>query len=221
MYAYGNAYQENYPDSYDNGYQVGYNAQYPVGHDEGYQSGLEDGHKRGYDEAYEIGIVDGYSQGYDVEYAIAVTYRHQTGYDKGYESGIEDGRNDGISAKVNLHKPSYDEVVDFLRFDPTNRKPYIEDEYICTDFSADVSNNAEDKGIQCILVLIEYKGNQVGHAIISFNTTDRGTIFVEPQTDEIIDPAETYEVQSMEAISYITLPYLHTSIYPFRILVID
>lgn len=199
-YAYEDAYQENYPDSYANGYQLGYKEQYPMGYDAGYQDGVEDGHKRGYDEVYLTGTEEGRRQGYDIEYAIAIAVGRESGYEAGYESGIEAGRGDGLSSQIDLHEPSYMEVIDFLRRDETDLEPYLEDEYVCTDFSADVNNSAEAEGIRCILVLLAYKDNKVGHAIVAFKTTDEGTVFVEPQSDKIIDPASNYNVEEILGI---------------------
>ena len=199
-YAYEDAYQENYSNSSFNGYQSGYQGQYQVGYDAGYQDGVEDGHKRGYDEAYLTGTEEGRRQGYDTEYAIAIEVGRENGYEAGYESGIEAGQDDGQSSKVRLHEPSYMEVIDFLRRDETNLEPYLEDEYICTDFAADVNNNAEAEGIRCYLVLLAYKDNNMGHAIVAFNTTDASAVFVEPQTDEIIDPHLNYNIEEILGI---------------------
>ena len=199
-YAYEDAYQENYPSSHFNGYQSGYEEQYPMGYDAGYQDGVEDGHKRGYDKGYLTGIEEGRQRGYDTEYEIAIAVGREDGYEAGYESGIEAGRDDGRSSRVKLHEPSYAEVIDFLEHDETNLEEYVEDEYICTDFSARVNNSAEAEGIRCILVLLSYKNNKMGHAMVAFRTTDKGTVFIEPQSDEIVDLDFSHNVEEILGI---------------------
>ena len=47
-----------------------------------------------------------------------------------------------------------------------------------------VNNNAEDMGISCAVVIINF--NLSSHAIIAFNTTDRGMVYFEPQTDDVV-----------------------------------
>ena len=73
-------------------------------------------------------------------------------------------------------------MKEFLAKDPTNYKSYLSTEYICTDFAAEVNNNAEIAGIRCATVYINYA--DAGHAIIAFDTTDNGLIFIEPQYDK-------------------------------------
>ena len=60
--------------------------------------------------------------------------------------------------------------------------PYIKDEYVCTDFSAEVNNNADALGIRCAIVDMFYPEGY-GHTIVAFETLDRGLVFVEPQFD--------------------------------------
>ena len=92
--------------------------------------------------------------------------------------------------KYMLHDLSYAEVLNFIRRDKTNRNKYVENEYVCSHFARDVNNNAESQGIRCGFVIINLTGN-ANHAIIAFNTTDRGLVFFEPQTDERVRYLET------------------------------
>lgn len=85
--------------------------------------------------------------------------------------------------KYILHDPSYAEVVEFIRKDKTDKNKYVENEYTCVHFARDVNNNAENEGIRCGFVIINLSGS-ANHAIIAFNTTDRGIVYFEPQTDE-------------------------------------
>ena len=81
-----------------------------------------------------------------------------------------------------LRDPRYQEMQDFLKQDETSEHAYLRDEYICVDFAANVKANAAREGIRCAYVVIEYLGT-TGHAIVAFDTTDRGLVYIEPQYD--------------------------------------
>lgn len=78
--------------------------------------------------------------------------------------------------------PTYQEMKAFLTSDKTNSKMYIENIYTCGDFCASVINNASKVNIRCGYVSIWYSNS--AHAIVVFNTTDKGLVFIEPQEDE-------------------------------------
>ena len=81
-----------------------------------------------------------------------------------------------------LRDPSYQEMKTFLSEDNTSEQEYLEGRYTCVDFAAAVKSNAAREGIRCAYVVVEFRGGG-GHAIVAFDTTDRGLIFVEPQFD--------------------------------------
>jgi hypothetical protein len=82
-----------------------------------------------------------------------------------------------------LRGPSYREMREFLARDKIDEREYIEGKYECRHFAADVKANAAKERIWAAYVLIEFPVE--AHAIVAFLTTDRGLIFVEPQTDVI------------------------------------
>lgn len=82
----------------------------------------------------------------------------------------------------NITDPTYRQMTNFIKSDRTDKHPYIEGEYVCENFAVDVCNNAEARGIRCAYVSIHYP--EGGHAIVAFNTTDRGLVYIEPQTDD-------------------------------------
>ena len=86
-----------------------------------------------------------------------------------------------------LRDPSYQEMQDFLQQDETSEQEYLKNEYICVDFAANVKANAAEEGIRCAYVVIEYLGT-TGHAIVAFDTTDRGLVYIEPQFDWDVEP---------------------------------
>jgi len=86
-----------------------------------------------------------------------------------------------------LRDPSYQEMKAFLKQDETSEQEYLRNEYICVDFAANVKTNAAEEGIRCAYVVIEYLGI-TGHAIVAFDTTDRGLVYIEPQFDWDVEP---------------------------------
>ena len=100
------------------------------------------------------------------------------------ESKLEKIDNDlnflRTGGRYKLHDPTYSEVLNFIRKDKTDRNEYTAD-YTCAYFSMDVSNNAEKQGIRCAYVEVNYA--DISHAIVAFNTIDKGLIYFEPQHD--------------------------------------
>ncbi len=87
-------------------------------------------------------------------------------------------------SRFELHNPTYNEVRNFIQEDETDENEYIKDEYVCVDFASDVNNNAQEEGIRTAFVDIRFESG--AHAILAFQTVDRGLIYVEPQNDAII-----------------------------------
>jgi Tfp pilus assembly protein PilE len=84
-----------------------------------------------------------------------------------------------------LKDPTYQQMKSFIAADRTDANEYIDDSYVCGDFSADVKKNANEQNIRCAYVVIDHPGT--GHVIVAFNTTDRGMIYIEPQSDEEVN----------------------------------
>ena len=131
--------------------------------------------------AYEDSYDNGYAQTYDVGCQEAYGEAYDKGYDKGYEIGLETGSKEGVAKMVELSNPTYKEMKEFLARDKTDSNAYIRGEYVCSDFASDVNNNAELEGIRTAYVRIRTEGRS--HAIVAFQTVDRGLLFVEPMSD--------------------------------------
>ena len=69
--------------------------------------------------------------------------------------------------------PTWQQLVTFLANDLTDRTEYILGKYVCSNFSEDVHNNAEAKGIRSAIVGLDFENSSVGHALNAFNTVDR------------------------------------------------
>jgi len=112
-------------------------------------------------------------------YYIGYTRGDSNGYDAGYNNGVIAG----VGTGYDLRDPTYSEMSRFLREDDTDKNVYIEGTYTCTDYSADLNNNAAEAGYNAAYTYIEYPDG-TGHAIVAFQTVDKGVIFIEPQYDE-------------------------------------
>lgn len=154
-----------YGRAYSEGVTAGYEDGYAVGHEAGYSSGEQDGYEEGHEEGYSLGSADG--------------------YDEGYEVGVVAGLGHGYT----LRDPTYEEVITFIRQDKTDENEYIEGTYgvyVCSHFTRDVGNNAEEAGLRSAFVELRYLDG--GHAVIAFDTIDEGLVYFDAQTDERVRP---------------------------------
>jgi len=167
-------------------------AGYTYGRDQGYlageKNGMDVGYSKGFNEGQDKGYADGYKEG------------QQAGYQSGYDVGVKESLAKGFTSR----NPTYQEMKDFLAQDKTDAKTYIKGEYVCSDFATDVNNNAEAKGIRCAIVELRYSGD-FAHAIVAFEATDKGLIFIEPQFDSevIVKVGQSYS----QANEYDKPPY--------------
>ena len=173
-----------------------------------YSQGETSGYIDGYDQGYAIGKEGGYSSGEAEGYHQG----EQAGYDEGYFAGKADGYTEGVKAGLGhgytLKDPTYKQAVKFLQEDETNKNEFLENSYICSHFARDVCNSAEGKGFRSAYVgLIYPKG---GHAIIAFNTIDKGLVYFDPQTDDEVIPVigkRYYECIVPKSGHYYEKPY--------------
>ena len=87
---------------------------------------------------------------------------------------------------ITLKNPTFQELKDFILRDPTSRNQFVLSQYECRNFATEVDNNAEAEGLRCGFVLLCFDRGQ--HAVVAFDTTDRGLVYIEPQTDAVIEP---------------------------------
>lgn len=109
------------------------------------------------------------------------------GYNVGWNLGKEYVTTH-LGQYTNIVKPvSYDEVVVFLKEDQTDKAEYTDD-FDCITFANEVKSNANKKGIKCAVVSMDvYDVKKLvykGHTINLFDTTDKGLVYFDPQTDE-------------------------------------
>ncbi len=100
------------------------------------------------------------------------------------------------SQTIVLKNPTFQDLKDFILRDPTNRNEFVLNQYECRHFATEVNNNAEANGLRVAFVLLGYDRGQ--HAVIAFDTTDRGLVYIEPQTDARIHPEVGGKYQGKE-----------------------
>ncbi len=96
-----------------------------------------------------------------------------------------DNLSQGYSYVAN--EVSYQDVIDFLASDTTDINAYNSTNYTCFNFTADVISNALGRYIWCGFVYVLFKDGAVAHALVAFETSDRGIVYFEPQTDDEVD----------------------------------
>lgn len=142
---------------------------------------LDDSYQKITATAYEDSFDLGFEETYHTAYRSGYTDAYEKGYDKGYEIGLTSNSENNILSLVALKNPTYQELKEFLSRDQTNANQYIPDEYISFDFAVELNNNAERQGIRAAFVTVVFP--EKSHGITAFETTDRGLIFIEPQSD--------------------------------------
>lgn len=81
--------------------------------------------------------------------------------------------------------PTFNDVQLFISLDETDKNSFITKEYECKQFSIDLIRHARTFGFRAGYVSLQ---NPMGddHAIVCFQTTDNGLVFVEPQNDYLM-----------------------------------
>ena len=90
-----------------------------------------------------------------------------------------DGEPIELINNPNATNPTYTELIAFIREDTSDSKFYLERTRVCADFAEYVHNNAETKGIRAAWVSIDLKGEEIGHALNAFETTDIGLVYID------------------------------------------
>jgi len=104
----------------------------------------------------------------------------------GYPVDTGSSEPDSDNQAVELRNPTFQELRDFILGDTTSRSSFVLYKNECRHFTTTVNNNAEAAGLRCAFVLLCFDQGQ--HSVIAFETTDRGLVYIEPQTDAAIHP---------------------------------
>lgn len=100
-------------------------------------------------------------------------------------SELSEMYNNQLNADTMILKPTYQQVLLFISRDHTDLTTY-KWSYDCTEFTNELIANARDEGIFACTAELTYLDGKSGHVLVAFNTIDRGIIYVEPQTDDIM-----------------------------------
>lgn len=85
---------------------------------------------------------------------------------------------------------TWKELYTFVTDDPTNLNQYIPGKYECVNFALDLTANAHKQNINAWIVTVDFGPSQTGHAFVAFPTTDKGIVYIEPQTDDVYKTIE-------------------------------
>ncbi|MFC1971458.1 hypothetical protein ACFLV0_06010 [Chloroflexota bacterium] len=119
----------------------------------------------------------------------------------------------------NATNPTYAELVAFIKEDTSDSKIYSRVEHLCADFAEEVHNNAEAEGIRAAWVSIDIEGEEDGHAVNAFQTTDRGLVYVDCTGKDVLDSTllrigePTYAPTSWDKIAYVKVGKVYGAIY--------
>jgi hypothetical protein len=83
--------------------------------------------------------------------------------------------------------PTYQEYKAFITADTTNYNTYVAGSYDFDDFVLQIKTNALKHKIRCGYVSVRFVGDSGEVELVAFHTTDRGTIYVFPLTDEEVN----------------------------------
>ncbi|NOQ37616.1 hypothetical protein GQ472_01890 [archaeon] len=103
--------------------------------------------------------------------------------------------------------PTYADVIEFIDADDTDRLSYVLHDHDCTQFSNTVIRNALTSGLFACAVDISLDSDadgivDMGHAIVAFNTVDRGIIYIEPQDDRVLDMHIGMIINRLQVLQY-------------------
>ena len=181
-WGYSVGYASGYTYGYSNGTKDGYKTGYSAGDSVGYGRGYNAGDLAGYNTGNTVGVATGYASGLKIGNTTGYGLGEKTGYTIGYQKGW-------TSTGFNIKDPTYQQMLTFIQNDKTDQKDYVVGSYVCHDFTSDVKRNAFNAGYRCFYVSIEmgeFMPTSIGHALVAFNTTDSGIVYIEPQTDRIM-----------------------------------
>jgi hypothetical protein len=111
--------------------------------------------------------------------------------------------------------PTWDELLQFLREDKTDKKLYVPGEYECGNFAQELHNNAEAYGIRAALVAVHFQNSDQSHALNAFKTTDKGLVYIDDTGfEEIIytsnlDAIVTMSKDEIYRKSFLFITYLY------------
>ena len=99
---------------------------------------------------------------------------------RAYQELVDDN-TENADTLINVN---YATLISFIENDSGNSHPYNE-AFVCSDFAFTLLHNASLQNISSGFVILNFHA-VTEHAIVVFNTTDNGIVYIEPQNDEDI-----------------------------------
>jgi hypothetical protein len=93
--------------------------------------------------------------------------------------GADPNRSVVLLNNETAENPTWHELKSFLISDTTDENSYLPGIRVCSEFAAELHNNAERDGIRAAWVALEFKDDSEGHALNAFETTDQGLVFID------------------------------------------
>jgi len=85
---------------------------------------------------------------------------------------------------ASARNPTWEELLDFLEEDKTDKKLYVSGEYECGNFAQELHDNAESTGIRAAFVVVHFY-DELSHGLNAFKTTDRGLVYIDVTGDTV------------------------------------
>ena len=139
--------------------------------------------------AYNNYVDDHYytNEQYDSENASAYELGYNSGFREGNASGFNAGYQVGVTSRgFDIVDPTHQQMLSFMATDTVHYNAYTST-YVCWNFCNDYINEAFRAGWRCGFVYIAFPDS--AHGVVCFNTTDKGIVFVEPQSNDIVKVA--------------------------------
>ena len=92
---------------------------------------------------------------------------------------IASGKQVHLSNNPDAKDVSFAELKSFIREDDTDEGLYLQGRRDCVDFAEQLHNNAERAGIKAAFVGVNFVGEEIGHALNAFKTTEEGLIYID------------------------------------------
>jgi hypothetical protein len=89
-----------------------------------------------------------------------------------------DGTPFNLTNNPDASQPTWAELEQFLKDDPTQLEPYVLGKHDCSAFAEELHNRAEARGISAAIVVVRFDDGNL-HALDAFFTQDRGLVFVD------------------------------------------
>ncbi|OGO30063.1 MAG: hypothetical protein A2Z29_06540 [Chloroflexi bacterium RBG_16_56_11] len=119
-----------------------------------------------------------------------------------------------LTDNTQAKNPTWLELTAFLARDESEAHQYILGEYDCSQFSQAVHDNAEAAGIRAAVVHTAFAGDEVGHALNAFLTTDYGMVYVDcTQSPDKIARVEKGKTLIAIEPTYITRSQIRSNVF--------